>query len=72
MLQTKSKLLIAGVVAICLAAFSFTERKSTNAYFNGYQNQLQQFKQSQVELLQLIELSDLQKPSAIEEIKTQL
>jgi cytochrome c peroxidase len=72
MLQTKSKLLITGAVVICLAAFSFTERKSTNAYFTGYQSQLHQFKQSQVKLLQVIEQSDLQKPAAISAIKTQL
>lgn len=72
MLKTKSKLLITGVVAICLATFSFTERKSTNVYFTGYLSQLQQLKQSQVKLLQVIEQSDLQKPSAISAIKTQL
>jgi cytochrome c peroxidase len=72
MLQTKSKLLIAGVVGICLAAFSFTERKSPNTYFTTYQTQLQQFKQSQAKLLQVIEQSDLQKPAVIEAIKTQL
>ena len=72
MLQTKSKLIITGIIAIGLITFSFTERKSTNAYFTGYQSQLQQLKQSQIKLLQVIEQSDLQKPSAIEAINTQL
>lgn len=72
MLQTKSKLLITGIIIVGLITFSFTERKSANAYFTGYQSQLQQLKQSQVKLLQVIEQSDLQKPSAISAIKTQL
>lgn len=72
MLQTKSKLLITGIIIIGLITFSFTERKSANAYYTGYQSQLQQLKQSQVKLLQIIEQSDLQKPSAIEKIKAQL
>lgn len=72
MLHTKSKLIITGLVAIGLITFSFTERKSTNVYFTGYQSQLQQLRQSQVKLLQVIEQSDLQKPEAIEAIKTQL
>src|SRR5688572_26490705 len=72
MLHTKSKLIIGGVVAICLAAFSFTERKESNAYMAGYNDQLLLFKQSQEKLLQVIEQSDLKQPAAIDEIKARL
>ncbi|HEX6430470.1 MAG TPA: cytochrome c peroxidase [Niastella sp.] len=72
MLHTKSKLIIGGVVAICLAAFSFTEKKETNAYMAGYNEQLLRFKQSQEKLLQVIEQSDLQQPTDIAKIKARL
>ena len=72
-LHTKSKLIIGGVVAICLAAFSFTEKNESNAaYVAGYNEQLLRFKQSQEKLLQVIEQSDLQQPTDIAKIKTQL
>jgi cytochrome c peroxidase len=72
MLHTKSKLIISGVVAICLAAFSFTDRKESNAYMAGYHEQLMRFKQSQEKLLQVIEQSDLKQPAAIDQIKVRL
>lgn len=60
------------VIAICLAAFSFKERKGVNAYMTGYEAQLSAFKQSQQDLLLIIEKSDLLKPAAIEQIRAQL
>ena len=71
MLPTKSKLIIAGVVAICVAAFSFSEKPAAT-YYTGYTEQLHAFKNSQQKLLQVIEQSDLQQPSAIENIKIRL
>lgn len=72
LLHTKTKLLIAGSIALCLAAFSFTERKDTNAYMTGYNGQLLRFRQSQEKLLQVIQQSDLRQPAAVEQIKAQL
>jgi cytochrome c peroxidase len=71
MLPTKSKLIIAGVAAICLAVFSFSEKPAAT-YYTDYAEQLQAFTHSQQKLLHLIEQSDLKQPSALEKIKTQL